>query len=135
MKGSSNSSVFFLQIAVAVFFLASGIVGIINYNSTGSELARAFGRLLGGGNSNLNLIIAILELISGGMLLIGSVVSFSGRSGFIAALIIFILWGVKIVYSHVMYNFGQPDILVWIYRLSPDLVILAALWMVTKRNA
>ncbi len=144
MRNNNVSSIFFLQIAVAVFFLSAGIVGIINYNSTTNEVSRAVGDAVerifgvsqtGRSNANLNLAIAILQLISGAMLLVGSIVSFQGKSGFFAALVIFALWALKIVYSHVLYDFGQPDILVWLYRLSPDLVVLAALWMVTKRYA
>ena len=144
MRTNTGTSIFFLQLAVAVFFLSAGIVGIINYNSTGNEVSRAVGdaveKIFGvtqsyRANVNLNLVIAILELISGGMLLVGSVISFSGRGGFFAALIIFALWILKIIYSHFLYDFMQPDILVWLYRVSPDLVILAALWMVTKRYA
>lgn len=121
-----------LQLALALFFGITGLVYLLNYNSMGAEIGRMFGKLFGK-NQTLILITAIIQLISGIILLVGLFAPIDTKYMFIAALAILILWGVQIVMTHFMNNFMKPDFLPWLQKLSLDIIILAGIWGVSTR--
>lgn len=131
MKKSSNSMLF-LQLSLALMFIAVGLVGIINYNSDLANFGRSVNKLFGQNNNIIPILFAVLELIAG-VLLLASLFTVV-PSGFlsIALLVIFIFWVVYIVMNFFLNGFAEPDFLTWLSRVSPQLVILSGLWIVTR---
>ncbi len=66
-----QGSYFLLQIAVGVFFLLLGLQGIMHYNSDISGLGRALAKTFGGKINYISITIAVLELVSGVIILGG----------------------------------------------------------------
>ncbi len=122
---------FFLQLSVAAYFLLYGLVGIAYYDS---GISSAWNRALFGGRYDaLSLVIAILTLIAGVILLIGLFLKLEPNLLYTAGLGIFIFWAVRILYVFLVRNLLVPNFLVWLEQLALDLVVLAAVWLVTRR--
>ena len=117
-----------LQIALAVYFGLSGLIYLMNYNSSIAAITRLFGN-----DTMLLLITAIVELIAGVILLAGVFAPIDKKYMFIAGLIILILWAVSIAVSYFINNLLEPDIISWLQGFSLQLIILAGLWAVTSR--
>jgi hypothetical protein len=124
-----------LQLVVALFLITLGIVGIINYNSDLNQFTRAVAKAFGGRDNVLNMVIAITELVSG--IIIGGAlfVSSSKNLLFLASFIVLALWIIRILYFFFLNNIFEPDFLIWLNRLSLDLVVGASLWIVSRRYA
>jgi hypothetical protein len=119
-----------MQIVVAVYLITLGITGISAYSSQGSEFARSVARMFGGGQGSLGLIVAILELVAGAMVFL-SLLAFAGNSvRYAACLISAILWIIWILYSLVFHDAFQPSVVAWLNRLSLDLIVGMALWVI-----
>jgi len=125
----------FLQLSLALMFISFGLVGIINYNSDLANFGRSVNKLFGQSNDIIPILFAVLELVAGVLLLASIFSGVSGRFLSIALLIIFVFWIVFIVMNYFMAGFGEPDFLKWLEKLSPQLVALSALWMVTRKRA
>jgi hypothetical protein len=122
---------FFLQLSVAAYFLLYGLVGIAYYDS---GISSAWNRALFGGRYDaLSLVIAILTLIAGVILLIGLFLKLEPNLLYAAGLGIFIFWAVRILYVFLVRNLLLPNFLVWLEQLALDLVVLAAVWLVTRK--
>jgi hypothetical protein len=129
--GSTNT---LIQIAVALFFISLGILEITAYNSGASEFTRSLSKAFGGKNDVMSIIIAILELVSG-IIILGSIfVPVQQRLVFIATFAIGIFWLVKIILSYFLNNFIEPNFFIWLNRLSVDLLVLASVWMVNRES-
>ncbi len=135
VKRDFPSSLIFLQVAVAAFFILLGLVGIAYYNSDISRFGRAVIRVFGGRNDILSVLISILCLVSGAILLLGLFMSMKTRLLYASALGVFIFWAVRIFYMFFLNNIFEPDFLVWLQQLSLDLVILSAVWLISRRYA
>jgi hypothetical protein len=122
-----------LQLALALFFITLGVVGIAQYNSRLSELGRAFSRLVGQPDNPVNLIMAIAELVTGIIVALALFVPLEKRMVWIAMLVIGILWVLKLLWVYVFNNAFEPDFAVWLNGLSADLVVLVGLWIVGRR--
>ena len=134
-RDSAVSGLFFLQLAVSLFLIVSGLLGIMSYNSTISGVTRALGRAFGGSGELLNIIVSVAELVSGAILLVGLFMIVRNRTLFYATMVVFVLWAVRVVYYYMLNGFLQPDLLVWLQRVSPDLIVLASLWVIFRRYA
>jgi hypothetical protein len=122
---------FFLQLSVAAYFLLYGLVGIAYYDS---GISSAWNRALFGGRYDaLSLVIAILTLNAGVILLIGLFLKLEPNLLYAAGLGIFIFWAVRILYVFLVRNLLLPNFLVWLEQLALDLVVLAAVWLVTRK--
>jgi hypothetical protein len=136
MKKTSVSPTprFFLQLSVAAYFLLYGLVGIA-YNDSGisSTWGRALFQGFGARNDALNLIIAILTLVAGVILLIGLFLKLEANLQYAAGLGIFIFWAVRILYIFLVRIPPGSYFLVWLEQLALDLVVLAAVWLVTRK--
>jgi hypothetical protein len=132
-KAASRSVPYFLQGSTAAALFLLGLVGIVNYNSDVARLGRALNQVFGGRNDVLGLIISILTLIAGILLVLDLFfrVSASGAIG----LGVFIFWALRILYVYFRSNVFEPDALVWLQMISPDIVILAAIWMTYRARA
>lgn len=130
MKRTSNGSYLFLQLSLALMFIALGIAGITHYNSGGSEFLRGLNKAFGRSNDIIPIIMSVLELVAGVLLVVSLFEVIPNALTSILLLVIFIYWGVTIILQYFANNLFEPDFLVWLGRVSPQLVILSALWMV-----
>ncbi|MBI9106992.1 MAG: hypothetical protein JEZ04_09630 [Spirochaetales bacterium] len=131
MKKTVNSF-FFLQLALSLMFIVIGIQGINSYNSGGAELLRGINKTFGGSNDVIPIIMAIIE-IAAGILLAGSLFKLiPNRLLSILLLIIFIFWAFNIVLSYFFNNPFEPTFIKWLASISPQLVILASIWIVFR---
>jgi hypothetical protein len=127
--GFSVSSAMLLQLCLGVFFLMLGIMGLGDYNSKLSEFARFFGR-----DDTPRVIMAIIELIMGGILILGLVVTVSGGVAKVFSLALFALWALYIFMHFFMDKaFLEPTVVVWLYNFSWHAVILVSLWVVGRK--
>lgn len=125
---------FFLQLSLALMFIAIGLVGIINYNSDFANFGRSVNKLFGQSNDIVPILFAVLELVAGILLLASLFTGIPSRFLSIALLVIFIFWVVYIVMNYFLEGFAKPDFLVWLSNLSPQLVILSGLWLITRNK-
>ena len=124
-----------LQIVVAAFLITLGLVGLIHWNSDPSRFGRGLTRAFSGTNNPFSLIVAIVELVAGLIVLAGAFARVRGRLLFAATLVIAILWAVQIVISFFARDIFEPDFLVWANRLTADLIVLLALWLINRKYA
>ena len=124
-----------LQIAVGVFLVTFGITGLVHYNTTLAEAGRAMNQLFGRPNDPLNLIVAVIEVAAGLVVVMELFVRLKGRLNFWLTLIIAALWLVQIVAAFFLNDIFEPDFVTWLNRLSVDLIILVALWIINRKYA
>lgn len=129
MARRSFDMTFLLTILVGVFLLLDGIAGLTQANSFLGEIGRA----VGARGSNVNLIIAIIELVGGALLLLSVVVSLGELERFLG-IGISIAWLVIMILIFVVNNFA-PDTLGWWTGVVQYSIILAVIWMVGARRA
>jgi hypothetical protein len=123
-RSSSVSSVFFIQLALGVYFAVLGVEGIA-YRTATLHLTNS---------QILNLVIAVIYLVAGVFLIISLFAPIDRNLYFILNLIVFIVWAIYIVLSLFVNNsFLKPGILPWLGELAWRSVILASLWLVGKR--
>ncbi len=120
----------FLQGSTAAALFLLGLVGIVNYNSDMARFGRQLVQLVGGHNDVLGLIISILTLVAGALLALDLVLQISVAGGL--AVGVFVFWALRILYVWFRKDIFEPDALVWLQAISPDIVILAAIWMVVR---
>lgn len=124
-----------LQAVVGVALFLIGLLAIVNYNSTGRELQRSLTELVGGKSDTMDLVFGIL-LVASAVLVAGAVfVPLDKKLLFLATLVAFIVWAVRIVLLYIVADIFEPDFLVWATPLSVDLIVLMALWIVNRRYA
>jgi len=131
----SSGSVIFLQLALALMFVTMGIAGITHYNSGGVEFLRGLNKFAGRSNDIVPIIMAVIELAAGVLLLFNLFGIIPGKAASVLLLIIFIYWGFTIIMNYFIDNLFEPDLLVWLGNVSPQLVVLSALWIVFRRNS
>jgi len=119
-----------LIILVGAFLLLSGI-GSLTGNTRGlggfaNDVSKAFG---GSGNS-FNIILAVIEIIAGGLLLLSRFVSIGVLDSFLR-IAVFIFWIVLMVLSLVLGgNIENINTLGWWISLVNQSIILVILWMI-----
>ncbi len=121
-------SLFFLQLSLGLFFLALGIMGLADYNSKLSEVARFFGR-----NDGLRIVVSLVELVMGGLLVLGLFLSVSSGLAKIFSLALFGLWAVYILYYFFFNNLFEPDFLPWLQEVAWRSIVLCSLWIVGRK--
>nr|MDA3810608.1 hypothetical protein [Spirochaetaceae bacterium] len=110
-------------------------VGITNYNSGLSEFGRSVNDLFGSNNDFIPILFSVLQLVAGVLLLVSLFTGFiPGRVLSISLLVIFIFWAITIVMKYFMNDLFEPDFVSWLARVSPQLVILSSLWLITKSS-
>ena len=125
-------SVFFLQIFIALFFALSGLLYLTGYNTAGAQFIRGVGKLFGK-NDLWRVVIALIQLFSGIILLVGTFIKSNQRSLFFASITITILWIVNIVMQYFMDTFLHPSVMIWLRDLSMQMIILSGLWAITRQ--
>jgi uncharacterized membrane protein YphA (DoxX/SURF4 family) len=126
--GFTLGSIVLLQLALGVFFLVLGISNLGNYDSSLSELKRAFGK-----DDTLSLVTAIAELVMGAILLLGLFMSVSADMAKVFSIALFALWALYMIMAFLAKDFLEPNFLTWLYRVSWHSVILISIWIVGRR--
>ena len=133
MRGKGSvSSVFLLQIFIGLFFALTGIIYLAGYNSGSSQFMRGISKLFGK-NEMWELIVALIQLFSGLVLLVGVFIRTNQRSLYLASLAIIILWITNIVMLYFTDSFLKPSLMVWLRDLSIQMIILSGLWGITRK--
>jgi len=129
--GRSNgfSSFFFLQISLGIYFAILGINGLANYNSRGAQVLRLFG-----GNSILNLIVAIVLLVAGIFLVASLFAPIGGSLAPILYIAVIIIWALVIVMDLFLNGFLKPSLLGWLSELAWRVALLSGTWIVSRKD-
>jgi hypothetical protein len=115
-----------LEIAVAAFLITLGLAGLLNWDSGLTQVGR---------DSMIAVVVAIVELVAGVLVLFGAFTSVQTRLLSLSTLVIAILWALRILFGFFGRDLFAPDFVVWLNRLSADLIVLLALWMVNRKYA
>jgi len=140
------SSIFFLQLAVAVFFLILGLQGIINNFSQNTGFAREVARIFNPeypAFQKTELILGIVSLVAGLLLLLGLFRFGDSRLVVVSSILIFIFWLVRLVLMRFMTELiigngnisFQPDFSTWLLNVSTDIIILCSIWTIARRSS
>lgn len=123
---------FFLKLSLALMFIAIGVAGITNYNSDFAQFGRSVGKVFGKSNDVLPLIFAIIQLLAGVLLLVSLFAAIPENILSISLIVIFVVWAINIVMAFFLNDIFKPDFIIWLSRVSPQLVILTAVWIVFR---
>jgi hypothetical protein len=134
-RSISFDAVTVLQIVVAVFLFTLGLIGVVDWNSNLAQFGRSLNRLFGRSDNPMNLVVSIVELAAGGIIFIALFVTVTSRLIYWLTIIIAILWIVEIIIGFFAQDPFEPDFLVWLNRLSADVIILASLWLINRKYA
>jgi hypothetical protein len=129
-KGFTVDSKFFLQLSLGAFFLILGIKGFGDYDSGLSKFLRAFGN-----DDTFKAVIAVVELIMGGILVAGLFFTVPANLARIMFLALFVIWAGIILYFNVIGTEIEDNFVPWCYEISWRCVILVGLWIVGKKYA
>jgi hypothetical protein len=124
-----------MQIAVVLFLISLGIVGIMYYSSRLGEWGRSIDRFFGRPSNPVNIIVAVAELVAGIIIGFALFVPVPGRAAWISGLVMVIIWIVKILWTYVLNGIFEPTFIVWLNGLSVALIVLVGLWIVTSKYA
>jgi uncharacterized membrane protein YtjA (UPF0391 family) len=132
---SSLDATMLMQIAVVLFLISLGIIGIMYYSSRLGEWGRSVDRFFGRPNNPVNIIVAVAELVAGIILGFALFVPIPGRAAWIASIVMVIIWIVKILWTYVLNGIFEPDFIVWLNGVSVALIVLVGLWIVNRNYA
>ena len=128
MRGRGVSVLLILALVVGAFLILDGIAGLI----TNDSIVGQVGRALGTQASAIRIIVAIIELAAGALLIVSRFIDVGRLSGFLS-LVLLIAWAVVIALVLFVRNLA-PDELGWWIALLQDLIVLAAIWVVTREE-
>jgi uncharacterized membrane protein YphA (DoxX/SURF4 family) len=143
-QNSGMTSIFFLQLAVAIFFLILGLQGILYSVSQNSGFAREVARFLNPDYPSIQrteLIFGIFSLIAGLLLLLGLFRFGDSRLVTISSVLIFIFWLIRLILMRfmtelVIFNGNisfHPEFSTWLLNVSTDTIILCSIWTIARR--
>lgn len=124
-----------MQIAVTLFLITLGIIGIVYYNSRFSEWGRSIDRFFGRADNPINIIVAVAELVAGIIIGFALFTPVPGRAAWIASLVMVIVWIVKILWIYFLNGIFDPTFIIWLNGLSVSLIVLIGLWVVNRKYA
>ncbi|MCL2706152.1 MAG: hypothetical protein FWE72_08095 [Spirochaetaceae bacterium] len=117
------SAMWLIQLFIGIFLIATGLL----FLTGNSEVAKGMSKMLGK-NNTWGILIAIIELISGFILLVGLFIGAQQKWMFLACVAIFVLWSINILSVYFFNGFFKPNFMVWIRDLSLHLIVLSGLW-------
>ena len=132
---TSLDATLLMQIAVALFLITLGIIGIVYYNSRFAEWGRSIDRFFGRADNPINIIVAIAELVAGIIIGLALFVPVTGKAAWIASLVMVIVWIVKILWIYFLNGIFDPTFIIWLNGLSVALIVLIGLWVVNRKYA
>ncbi|MCL2793476.1 MAG: hypothetical protein FWD87_10360 [Spirochaetaceae bacterium] len=125
------SAMWLIQFFIGVFLTASALIFLSG--GAGSEVARGISKVFGS-SSTVGLIVAILELVSGVVLLVSLFLGAKPRWLFLALLVIFIFWTINVVAVYLLDGFAKPNLMAWLRDISLQLIVLSGLWGVMMQS-
>jgi len=145
-QNSGINSLFFLQLAIAIFFLILGVQGIISNMSQNSGFAREVARFFNAENpavQKTELVMGIISLIAGLLLLLGLFRFGDSRLVTASSVLIFLFWLTRLVIVRFMTELvirnGNisfiPDFSTWLLAVSTDVIILCSIWSIARRSS
>ncbi len=143
-QNAGMTSLFFLQLAIAVFFLILGLQGIMYSVSQNTGFAREVARFFNPeypAVQKTELIFGIFSLVSGLLLLLGLFNFGDSRLVTVSSVLIFLFWLVRLVMMRFMTELVisngnisfQPDLSSWLLNVSMDTIILCSIWTLARR--
>ncbi|GAB6090080.1 hypothetical protein [Spirochaeta dissipatitropha] len=131
----NGSSIFLLQLSLGIMFVMVGVAAISGATSGIGGFMGDMNRLFGGNQRTVTIIVAVIQIVAGSLLLLSLFGLIKENIMQILLLIILVLWALELVLRFVLDgNLLQPDILVWLGNLAPNLVIFAALWVLFEQR-
>jgi hypothetical protein len=118
-----------LQFITGIALFLMGLVAIIDYSSTGSEIQRFFAETFGGRSGTLDLILGILLAVSGVLLTVTIFLPLDRTFLLLASFISLGVWILRIILVYFADNFVEPDFLHWAVPFSKELIVLVVLWL------
>jgi uncharacterized membrane protein YphA (DoxX/SURF4 family) len=145
-QNTGLTSIFFLQLAIALFFLILGFQGIINNMSQNSGFAREVAKFLNAENPAIQkteLTMGIISLVAGLLLLLGLFRFGDSRLVVISSVLIFIFWLTRLVMvrflTELVVRNGNvtfyPEFSTWLLAVSTDVIILCSIWTIARRSS
>ena len=131
----TGSSGMLLQLSLGLMFIMMGIAAISGATSGVGGFFNDLDSLFGGSRGTVQVVIGVIQLVAGALLLLSLFGLIKENITQILLLIILVLWAIELLLQFVLGgNLLQPDILTWLSRLAPNLVIFAALWVVYEQR-
>lgn len=135
VRVSRVSTMALLMMALGLFFVVLGIIGIIPQAGEG-----IFG--LSSGRTTLEVVFGVLELLCGAFLLYDAVARIPAKTSSAVLLVIFGLWIIRIVITLFVQGIDfrssgivfHPAFWTWLLTLATDLVIASGLWLVYRNE-
>jgi len=122
------NAMWLIQLFIGIFLTASALI-FLTGSHAGSEIAKIFGK-----NNSMNTVIAILELISGILLIAALFIGSKPKFLFLALVVIFVLWTLNILSMYFFNGFMKPNFMVWVKNVSLYLVVLSGLFGVMMES-
>jgi len=126
-------NLFLLQLAVALFFIVLGTLGVL------PDIGEGIYSL--NDNRALELGVGIAELVCGAILLLGLFASIRKQTLRYAGVLVFIFWALRIAYSRffVSFPFASGTIVIgttltWLLYLLSELIMLFAIYLIVRRH-
>ncbi len=141
---NGSASIFFLQLAVSLFFLILGVQGILSNMSQNSGFAREVARMFNAVHpavQQTELVMGIISLIAGLLLMLGLFRFGDSRMVVFSSVLIFIFWFVRLILVRFMTELVirngnisfHPDFSTWLLAVSMDVIILCSIWTIARR--
>jgi len=131
----SFDAVSVMQIVVALFLFTLGIIGVADWSSEASQFGRGLTGLVGGSNNPINIAVAVVELAAGVVVFGALFIMVRSRLVYWLTILIAALWVLEIVIAFFAQGIFEPDFIIWLNRLSADVIILAGLWLINRKYA
>ena len=128
-----GSPLVLLQLVVGVFLLTLGISQLVEYNSELNQFARSMSRAFGGSGSVLPVIVALNEILAGGLLIAALFTPVPGGVVFWSSIVIAVLWIVRVIVSYVLNDPFEPTFLLWLVGFSRELIPALVIWTVGRQ--
>lgn len=143
-QNTGLTSIFFLQLAIAIFFLILGVQGIITNVSQNSGFAREVAKFMNAENpavQKTELIMGIISLVAGLLLFLGLFRFGDSRLVVVSSVLIFLFWLTRLVMVRFMTELVvrngnitfSPDFSTWLLAVSTDVIILCSIWTIARR--
>ncbi len=131
MKKDSGS-VFLLQLSFGLMFTLMGIYGLSDASNVMNNISSFFG----GNDKVIAYVIATIELVAGALLLLSLFGVIKENITQLLLLVILVLWAIMFAMKYIFSGgLFEPNALAWLAKISPELVILAALWLLQQSKS
>lgn len=126
---------YLMQLVLGIALVVFGIMAINGYNSAGQEILRGLNKLMGKSDNLFPIIFGIVEVAAGAIITVELFAAFPKGLFRITQVLICLFWIAGILIQFVLSgNAMKPDLLRWLGNLTPQLIILLALWQIGNKS-